>query len=216
MSRPMCGKCGLEMTPQNARIHPEFFLHDSCLPEELSIGKAETLSAITGVPVEELVKGPHFDEPEEDAPTLPKRKGESLYAYQRRYEEWKRDLKKCARKACKNNAHPQLVHVESGLKYCPQCARKINEGGTVFIPFPPRPAMTLQEAFEMLDNLKVGDFSVHEEVDNFDGRRHCFVVYFAALLESPRAHFYGSTLKDTMDQALAAYKLRCQKQEVAV
>ncbi len=80
----------------------------------------------------------------------------------------------------------------------------------------PPPAMTLQEAFETLDNLKVGDFSVHEEIDNFDGRRHCFVVYFAALLESPRAHFYGSTLKDTMDQALAAYKLRCQKQEVAV
>lgn len=35
MSEPMCGKCGKAMTPDNARIRPELFLHDECLPEEL-------------------------------------------------------------------------------------------------------------------------------------------------------------------------------------
>ena len=33
--RPMCHKCGRAMTPENARIHPEYFLHDACLPDEL-------------------------------------------------------------------------------------------------------------------------------------------------------------------------------------
>jgi len=32
---PLCAECGETMTPQNARIHPEFFLHDACLPDEL-------------------------------------------------------------------------------------------------------------------------------------------------------------------------------------
>ena len=32
---PNCGKCGLAMTPQDAKIHPELFLHDACLPDEL-------------------------------------------------------------------------------------------------------------------------------------------------------------------------------------
>jgi hypothetical protein len=32
---PTCAKCGGVMTPQNARVHPEYFLHDACLPEEL-------------------------------------------------------------------------------------------------------------------------------------------------------------------------------------
>ncbi len=35
MTRPMCGQCGLEMTPENSKIHPEYFLHDACLPDEL-------------------------------------------------------------------------------------------------------------------------------------------------------------------------------------
>ena len=30
-----CGKCGGEMTPENAKVHPELFLHDECLPDEL-------------------------------------------------------------------------------------------------------------------------------------------------------------------------------------
>lgn len=32
---PRCGKCGRAMTPKDSRIHPEFFLHDACLPDEL-------------------------------------------------------------------------------------------------------------------------------------------------------------------------------------
>ncbi|SRR6266446_3962516 len=32
MEQPICMKCGLVMTPQNARRHPELFLHDGCLP----------------------------------------------------------------------------------------------------------------------------------------------------------------------------------------
>lgn len=44
MSRPHCNKCGYEMTPESARIHPELFLHDACLPNELK-------------PVAELVGG---------------------------------------------------------------------------------------------------------------------------------------------------------------
>ena len=35
MMMPTCAKCGLEMTPQNARHRPELFLHDACLPDEL-------------------------------------------------------------------------------------------------------------------------------------------------------------------------------------
>lgn len=35
MGNPSCAKCGLEMTPDNARVHPEYFLHDNCLPDEL-------------------------------------------------------------------------------------------------------------------------------------------------------------------------------------
>ncbi len=41
MTRPTCGKCGLEMTPGNARIHPELFLHDACLPESLMTSPAK-------------------------------------------------------------------------------------------------------------------------------------------------------------------------------
>src|SRR4051812_10852774 len=37
--RPVCGKCGKVMTPEDSRIHPEYFLHDACLPEELKIQK---------------------------------------------------------------------------------------------------------------------------------------------------------------------------------
>jgi hypothetical protein len=32
MDRPTCGKCGQVMTPEDSRIHPEWFLHDACLP----------------------------------------------------------------------------------------------------------------------------------------------------------------------------------------
>lgn len=34
-AEPTCEKCGGLMTPDNSRIHPELFLHDRCLPEEL-------------------------------------------------------------------------------------------------------------------------------------------------------------------------------------
>lgn len=30
--QPICGKCGEVMTPETATIHPEYFLHDRCLP----------------------------------------------------------------------------------------------------------------------------------------------------------------------------------------
>lgn len=33
--KPLCGKCGEVMTPENARMRPELFLHDACLPDEL-------------------------------------------------------------------------------------------------------------------------------------------------------------------------------------
>ena len=29
---PLCSKCGKVMTRENAKIHPEYFLHDECLP----------------------------------------------------------------------------------------------------------------------------------------------------------------------------------------
>lgn len=32
---PNCAKCGLAMSPENAKRRPELFLHDSCLPDEL-------------------------------------------------------------------------------------------------------------------------------------------------------------------------------------
>jgi hypothetical protein len=34
-TEPTCGKCQGIMTPYNATIHPELFLHDRCLPNEL-------------------------------------------------------------------------------------------------------------------------------------------------------------------------------------
>jgi hypothetical protein len=34
-TEPTCGACGGIMTPANARQHPELFLHDRCLPDEL-------------------------------------------------------------------------------------------------------------------------------------------------------------------------------------
>ncbi len=37
---PICAKCGKPMTPETARIHPEYFLHDACLPDELRPPKA--------------------------------------------------------------------------------------------------------------------------------------------------------------------------------
>ncbi len=35
MAEPTCVKCGKVMTPENARLRPELFLHDGCLPDEL-------------------------------------------------------------------------------------------------------------------------------------------------------------------------------------
>ncbi len=47
---PNCGKCGLEMTPENARHRPELFLHDDCLPDDLKPqGKEMTENAFTAV-----------------------------------------------------------------------------------------------------------------------------------------------------------------------
>lgn len=34
-NEPTCGKCGGVMTPADSTIHPEYFLHDACLPPEL-------------------------------------------------------------------------------------------------------------------------------------------------------------------------------------
>ncbi len=34
-TQPTCGKCGQEMTRDNAKLRPELFLHDACLPDEL-------------------------------------------------------------------------------------------------------------------------------------------------------------------------------------
>ena len=31
--RPVCGRCGIEMTPENSQRHPEFFLCDNCCYE---------------------------------------------------------------------------------------------------------------------------------------------------------------------------------------
>ncbi len=35
MNQPTCAKCGGVMTPGNSRVHPEWFLHDACLPDEV-------------------------------------------------------------------------------------------------------------------------------------------------------------------------------------
>ena len=39
---PTCAKCGLPMTRENARLHPEFFLHDECLPAEYRTSETPT------------------------------------------------------------------------------------------------------------------------------------------------------------------------------
>lgn len=39
---PFCVACGLVMTPANAKIRPELFLHDACLPEVLKPKPEET------------------------------------------------------------------------------------------------------------------------------------------------------------------------------
>ena len=44
MTKPTCGKCGGVMTPQNASVRPELFLHDACLPDELKPQTPTTLS----------------------------------------------------------------------------------------------------------------------------------------------------------------------------
>lgn len=43
---------------------------------------------------------------------------------------------KCYRTACNNDAHPLLVHSQNGHRYCPKCARKINESNPNLIPWP--------------------------------------------------------------------------------
>ena len=35
MNGPVCGACGLPMSPTDSRLRPELFLHDACLPDEL-------------------------------------------------------------------------------------------------------------------------------------------------------------------------------------
>lgn len=54
MTHPTCGKCGGEMTRENARLRPELFLHDACLPDELkppavSRCKHENFNALVNV-----------------------------------------------------------------------------------------------------------------------------------------------------------------------
>lgn len=51
---PTCGKCGGVMTRENARIHPELFLHDSCLPDDLRQEKDVVLSRSTLPPMDLL------------------------------------------------------------------------------------------------------------------------------------------------------------------
>ncbi len=46
---PTCGACGGEMTPENSRIHPEYFLHDACLPAELQPPKPTPMSRKTAM-----------------------------------------------------------------------------------------------------------------------------------------------------------------------
>ncbi len=43
LPQPLCGKCGKSMTPENARIRPELFLHDACLPDELKTRAMEPI-----------------------------------------------------------------------------------------------------------------------------------------------------------------------------
>lgn len=49
MDQPTCGKCGKVMTPENARLRPELFLHDACLPTEWDPSRPpKSLSCIKG------------------------------------------------------------------------------------------------------------------------------------------------------------------------
>lgn len=44
MDRPTCGKCGEVMTPENSRLHPEWFLCDGCLPNPAVLKAVQHLS----------------------------------------------------------------------------------------------------------------------------------------------------------------------------
>jgi hypothetical protein len=54
MNKPLCGKCGQAMTPGDSRVHPELFLHDACLPEELKTKVTEKLSEYSN-PYQEVI-----------------------------------------------------------------------------------------------------------------------------------------------------------------
>lgn len=45
IGRPICGKCGRVMTPENSRQRPELFLHDDCLPDELREDRSARVTA---------------------------------------------------------------------------------------------------------------------------------------------------------------------------
>lgn len=45
-TRPICGKCGKPMSPEDATIHPELFMHDACLPTELLLREAQAGASV--------------------------------------------------------------------------------------------------------------------------------------------------------------------------
>lgn len=48
-TRPICGKCGKPMSPEDSTIHPELFMHDACLPTELLLREAQAEAPVAGV-----------------------------------------------------------------------------------------------------------------------------------------------------------------------
>lgn len=60
--RPTCAACGREMTPQNARLHPELFLCDRCLPVELAGPADEGIAPRMAFDKEAFARMQHFAE----------------------------------------------------------------------------------------------------------------------------------------------------------
>lgn len=54
VDRPICGKCGKPMTPEDSTMHPELFLHDACLPTGLLLREARTPKPEPETPVIDL------------------------------------------------------------------------------------------------------------------------------------------------------------------
>lgn len=41
---PRCGRCGIVMTPETAKLRPELFLHDACLPPDIHAASLKELA----------------------------------------------------------------------------------------------------------------------------------------------------------------------------